>query len=185
MDPKGMTRRDALQKGAVVSLAAVVVAESPAKAAARALSSGNGGMRAGRVMRIDSPRSAAIVAPDNSVTQVVLTGRTTIKRGIAGEVADLSSFVPGEEIVVIGEQSGSTITASQVSSVYRSMSGQILADDGSGNVSTTAGPLYLAPEVRARAKAGRLARGDQFAAEIWDDPKTGRPAAFIFRPGGE
>jgi hypothetical protein len=61
---------------------------------------------------------------------------------------------------VIGEQSGSTITASQVSSVY------------------------LGPVVRARAKAGRLARGDQFSAEIWDDPKTGRPAAFIFRTGG-
>jgi hypothetical protein len=91
-----MTRRDALQKGAVVSLAAVVVAKSPAKAAAQLLSSDDSGIRAGRVIRIDSPRTAAIIGPDDSVTQVVLSDQTTVKRGISGEVGDLSSFVPAK-----------------------------------------------------------------------------------------
>jgi hypothetical protein len=178
---ESVTRRGALKKGAAASIAAVAVASVPAKASAQPVLPNRHRIRVGRLIRIDSPRTAAIVAPDKSVIQVVLSDSATIKRGLSGSVADLTPFVLGEEVVVIGAESGSVITASQVSSVYRSMTGKVLADNGAGFVSTTAGPLYLRPHIRARANVNRLAHGQKFSAETWDAPASGRHEAFIFR----
>jgi hypothetical protein len=184
MQNRHLTRRDALSMGAAVSVAAVVATGVPASALAELAPSADRQMRAGRVLRILSPRTAEIVAPDGSVTRVTLADDATILRGISGEVADLSAYVAGDAVVVIGSQVGSEIRASRVSSVYRRMSGEVLADHGS-TVSTTAGALYLSAPVRARANAGVLGRGARFSAEIWDNPQTGHREAFIFRPASE
>ena len=182
MSEERVTRRDVLRKGATVSFIGVVAAMAPAEAAAAQMPANTRGIHAGRLIRIDSGRRAAIIAPDDSEIQVVLSDNATIKRGVSAETLDLIPFMPGEEVAVIGEQRGSVIIASQVMSVYRKMSGTVLIDHGADLVSTTAGVMYLDSETRARANIGRLSHGQQFSAEVWDNPANGRHEVFILRP---
>ena len=176
-----MTRRHLLAKSATVSFATVLVGSSVAEGES---TSGvdTSGLRAGRIARVTSPRSATFVAPAGGPTQIVLTGDAKVSRGTSGEVGDLAAFLPGDEIVVIGEEVGSRFVASQVQSLYHGLSGEVVRDSPrSGIVHTSAGPLSFSKKVRARCGIGRLARGDRFTAEVWNDPKRRRPAVMMFR----
>jgi hypothetical protein len=176
-----MTRRHLLAKSATVSFAAVLVGSSVAEGES---TSGvdTSGLRAGRIARVTSPWSATFVAPAGGPTQIVLAGDAKVSRGTFGEVGDLAAFVPGDEIVVVGEEVGSRFVASEVQSLYHGVSGEVLRDSPrSGILQTSAGPLYFSKEVRERCGVGRLARGDRFTAEVWKDPKRRRPAVMMFR----
>jgi hypothetical protein len=175
-----MTRRQFVKRGATITVASTVLASETASASTGARDDSTE-LLAGTIRRIDSPRSGVIEAADGRTLDLALAPDAPISRGFSGPVDDLTPFVPGDEIVVVvAGWSGSTVTASELQSMYYAMDGSILGVDADGVVHTSAGDLRIPPEVAERDALPDLQPGLEYSAEVWKDPE-GEPVAVIVR----
>jgi len=174
MDHSRFTRRDAIQYGAALSAVGLATATGVDEPALANTAAARPEIFAGHIVRIDGARRLAMrLAGQKRVLEVTLARGAHVLRGASGVVRGFAPFAVGEEIAVSGQLRGTTVTASQVGSVYRQVAGTMRADHGS-YLATSAGTLYLSARVRSQVKTVVPGPGQRFVAEVWRNPRTGR-----------
>ena len=133
------------------------------------------GLHVGRIVSKVRPDTLLVAVTGGGQCAVTAAGSAYITRGVSGVQATLEAFQPGEEIVWRGEVAGGRCQATEVQSLYRELRGTFTGVGADGSVRTSQGVLDVEGEVPAVEQVRRLRPGASVHAEVWIDPRRGRP----------
>lgn len=123
-----------------------------------------------------------VVSTHDETIQVLRGDRTRAYAGVAGRVADLAAFVPGDRVFVEGARSsaaGGVVRASAVSSVFQPVRLKVTGLDQSGHAMTTLGRVDLRGHLPDLRNAGSLNVGAVVSGYTWSDPASGETYLLV------
>jgi hypothetical protein len=174
--------RRVLIKRAGVAFVAVAVADAIDPGLGAAATVEPNGVLVGTF--VSASGGVATVRDVNGAIQTVSTdSQTYLLHGVDGVVSDLSSFVPGEEVVALARGSSGAV-ADQLQSVYTSTSGTLDQSNGQWSIDTPGGGAIKVSQrlITDRLPASHRAPGRGVSATIWTDPRSGVASAFSLSP---
>ena len=172
MSSKRFTRRRLVKTGIAATVAAGVSLEGARGVAAEPQSD----LSVGHFVRNTGPRSGVVKLVRGGVVTVALDRGAFIAHGTDGVVDSLETFVPGEEVAVRGAVVGQDIAATEVQSVYTSVSGT-LGEEQAGHVLRTSSGTVHVPDTVLQAAQPPAGTGSSCRATIWTHPGTGEATA--------
>jgi hypothetical protein len=126
------------------------------------------------------PKSATVAIDGSGEVVVALNRDAILQHSCGSRPSDLSSFVPGEPVVIVGRLEESTIRASEFRSLYHEIESEVEADMGQ-YLRTTAGIVHVSDDVRKRSSVSVLPPAFSFRATVWTDPRTGDYVACLIK----
>lgn len=112
-----------------------------------------------------------------------LAETATSSRGRAGRTPGAATFVPGDEIVAVGQWTGQVFVASTMVTMFRPVEAHVVGRQGD-RLQTTAGAIRLRPdstpldeEALAAKPLAQIATGDDIVGTTWRDASSGLLAA--------
>jgi hypothetical protein len=180
MNQERFTRRVFVRRAGVVASAVTVgLALEPAQGSAALADD----LLVGQFVEAQGSRAAVISDLNGDSVLVTLDPSAYVMHGADGVVDGMDAFVSGEEVVVVrGERSEQGIAVAEFQSVYTSVDGTIVADDGGIVLVTSSGRVRVPEEVVSRRMPAGIEDGVQCVATIWTNPRTGEATALEVSP---
>jgi hypothetical protein len=169
------TRRRFIGTAATTGIGVLV---GPAMVSAATRKRLDGALFAGTLITVASGSELVVDGVGYGPTTVQIQPGAFLERGHLGRVADATSFVAGDEVVVDGEWKGTVASASLLQTLYRQIGGTIVRS-GDGFLVTSEGVVHTpdSPSMR-RSKLPSHPAGRRFTAEVWLDPAADAPVAM-------
>jgi hypothetical protein len=173
-----LKRSTLLRYGTAVGIGAIV----PSELARGARPELAGDWSTGTLLRLLSSTKALVrLAGSRARQRVVLAQDAEVVHAVAGHVADLRAFIPGEEVVFeVQADAGAQWTVRAFQSLYANEEFEVVsASDRS--IETTIGTLSL-PRWSNPLRNGAPQPGQVYRATTWTDPRSGERVAMTLDP---
>jgi hypothetical protein len=131
---------------------------------------------AGKIERIELPN--VLYLSQRSGQEIPVQFTATANFWHRTKTANLSTFVPGDEVTAEGDWNGESFQSSYLTTLYRPVTGTIIRRTGD-SLETTGGSIHLAPDtvpwerkhLSVKSLAG-LAPNDEIFALAWQHPDS-------------
>lgn len=181
MDSHRLSRRTFVARGVASAMAAGVALEAVSKAGAAGQTDD---LIVGRFASAHGARQGVVSIAGGRSVPVMLDSGAFVAHGAEGIVDGLTAFVPGEQVMVRGVTSEWGVTAVELQSVYRRVTGTVTVDGAAYVLATPFGQRVRVPKQVAQLHVPAGVRsGATYSASIWSDPATGEATAVDLSPG--
>jgi hypothetical protein len=131
--------------------------------------------------RLSSTEALVRLADGNAVRRVVLARNADVVHAVAGHVADLRAFAPGEEVVFeVEAKDGAQWTVRALQSLYANVQFEVVSAS-SRSIETTIGTLSV-PRWSNPLRNGAPRPGQVYRATVWTNPRSGERVAMTLDP---
>lgn len=159
---------------ALVVGAAGAVAVGLASEASTAIANADESIVVGTVTRQLAGNAAVLSAIQGGEFTIRPRPDALLTHGVDDQATGMGSFIPGEEVIVLGVVAGSEIDARVVGSVYTGVTGVVRGlTDGSFEIAARTRTISIPASVKSRyVRVGGRA-GDACRATVWTHPQSG------------